>query len=112
MPDLGTEAYHYVEVVLPTGRTIRAKPLPYKHGLRWLGILTDYEQGKVDLEQSVIPMLEEFPTVLGIDGADLQELESLTLGEIYVLVKRFLFLQRTPVEARPTRPPAPAAPSL
>jgi len=106
VPDLGTEAYHYVEVVLPTGRTIRAKPLPWKHGLRWLGILTDYEVGKLTLEQSVVPVLEEFPTVLGITGDDLQELEALSLGEIYSLVKRFLFLRRTP----PTRATPPLVP--
>ena len=108
MPDLGTEAYFFVDVTLPTGRTIRAKPLPWRHGLRWLGMLTDYETGKQTLEQSLIPVLEEFPAVLGIEGDDLQELEGLTLGEIYVLVKRFLSLQRTKGRS-PS--PAPAASS-
>jgi len=91
MSDSVQDAYEHVTVELPDGRTLQAKTLPYQKGIVYLRRLVGFADGKVPSEE-MLAVLEEFPPLVGIDT---KELEGLTLGEMYDLVMRFLFLRRT-----------------
>ena len=91
MSDPVQDAYEHVTVELPNGRTLQAKTLPYQKGIVYLRKLVGFADGKTPSED-MLKVLEEFPPLVGID---VKELEGLTLGEMYDLVMRFLFLRRT-----------------
>jgi hypothetical protein len=102
-----TAAYKGLDLDLPNGKHITAKPLDYKDGIVFLSDLTEYEEGRKSIQDALQPVLQRFPAAVGLEP---QELDGLTVAEVYILVKHFLFLDRTPRPAAAGKPvPSPSS---
>jgi len=108
--DAAFEAYNGLTVTLPTGRTIRGRPLPFALALEFLEQMEAFEFRGAAARDSVGKVLARFPEAVGIDAA---ELDGLTLAEAMDLVKRFFYHRRADLTglnpASPAAPPASAA---
>ena len=99
MSDLHTQdAYLAVTVPLPNGRIAAGKPIPFAAAMRLLALNDAFTAGGKPKE-TIVPMLDEFFALTGIDAATMADL---TLGEVLDTVSRFFFWRR------PARIEAPA----
>lgn len=87
------EAYVGLELDLPGGKRIAAKPLKLRDAVRFLDIMTEFELNPVakKAEETLGVIIKEFPAAVGLKEEDF---DGLSLGEFCDVVKRFFHHRR------------------
>ena len=89
------DAYLSVDVPLPNGTIAHGRPIPWRTALQLLELSDAFTKG-ADPKQSLMPLLEQFQTLTGIDEAYLLSLcPDLSLGELIGIVNSFFYSRRT-----------------
>lgn len=98
------------DVKLPTGKTVRGQPLPYKKALEYMKRLSAYGASPSDVtcQQELVPMVQEFPTVVKLTPPE--PFEELSFGEAVNVIRTFFRLQRGDTELVPPPATSPSAP--
>lgn len=108
------------QVKLPTGKTIRAQPLPWKKAVEYMARLTRWRKTPTyaGMAEELAPMLDEFADVVKLNDADRAAFEELEFLKAVDVIQVFFTLRSpgpdpeiVPEPEPPTSPEASPSPS-
>ena len=85
------EAIGGLEITLPSGRVVKAKPLPWRKAMEFLALFEQAKEKQEPYTKTLEIIVALLPEVVGLSPGDLDELD---LGQLDDLVARFFHLGR------------------
>ena len=79
-------AYDGIDLALPDGRTVRAKPLTISQQARFLGLSSTVAKGGQEGDAACLAFMAEFPKAIGLE----RECDGLHLSQLFQVFNFFL----------------------
>ena len=96
------EAVTGLDIVLPSGRILHAKPLPWRVAMGFQGRFANGRETGEPYATTLLAIVGELSEAVGLQSGDLDELD---LGQLDELTARFFHLQKNGASP-PTAPPS------